>query len=898
MDASPATAAPEWTPDAADWKEEVLRGVGDMLGAALLVGAALVLLLSAIPLGGVAAALAAGGLFSWGSTRIPAPFTWRAAAVLALMSALAAYLIAEVAWAPGVVLLTFGQVLFGGLLLGSRGAAAMTAANVALLAGGWAAARQGWTFPKHVSDMSDDANWLLIAGVFGVSSAGYGRLVGVTLRVLTGARARAQASLAEAQRERSSGDEVRREREVQERALRDAQRQAAVVGLSNGAQRVLGEVLAVLHQAIGQLGQAPGRPARREVGDALAGQVARTAVLLRALMLLGRQESGKAGPVWWSQVIAEVAGPLRESLPTGVTLTTHLEDTRPVRAEAAQLRGALLALLMNAREAVGERGRIILRTADITTGPLAGGVVLWVDDDGPGWPSEVWPRVTEAFFTTKDPEGHPGLGLFVASSTVARWGGHLEVQGAPGGGARVGVSLPGEGAAPPAVSRTDLVPIRDPGDRAWQEAGLRQILVIGGLVSVVIGAYIARFTPVVGVVHGAAFVLSGVGSLLCGGIGWLPHRARLYLTTFNWVAVPGVMLLRAGFMQPLVVAVLLGVVFVPAVFGDLLLARLVWVATVALFLAGAWGPWTTPLWLVDSTEPTDPANWQRVVVLMPLIHLAGASVVLHATQAAEGALRAAVGARDALTAERARRLEHLRALEVAEGALSELAPVASAGRRVGGVLHDLANTLSGVSCWAEVLQEDESIADTEMDQARQALIDATLFAESLALQLGADESGAEEPVVVGVEDVVRDLVPMLRRRLGPGVAVLLDLRPGCRVRVSPADLGRLLVNLAVNGGQAMPNGGALHLRCRVDADRVVLEVQDDGTGMDEATRRRLFEPYFTTRPHGTGLGLQVVQRVARGSGASIDVWSELGRGARFSVRWPLAPAVETAATAG
>ncbi len=99
---------------------------------------------------------------------------------------------------------------------------------------------------------------------------------------------------------------------------------------------------------------------------------------------------------------------------------------------------------------------------------------------------------------------------------------------------------------------------------------------------------------------------------------------------------------------------------------------------------------------------------------------------------------------------------------------------------------------------------------------------------------------------------------------------------------------QLVMNLAINAADAMPDGGTLTIATRRTDDQVRLEVEDTGTGMDETTRLRIFEPFFTTKEpgRGTGLGLATVYGIVQQSGGDIEVQSALGQGTRFVVRLP------------
>jgi CheY-like chemotaxis protein len=123
---------------------------------------------------------------------------------------------------------------------------------------------------------------------------------------------------------------------------------------------------------------------------------------------------------------------------------------------------------------------------------------------------------------------------------------------------------------------------------------------------------------------------------------------------------------------------------------------------------------------------------------------------------------------------------------------------------------------------------------------------------------------------------------------------VLELEPQLRpVEADPSQVGQVLLNLAVNARDAMAGQGRLTIATHNDGEEVVLEVADTGVGIDEETRLRLFEPFFTTKDigSGTGLGLSTVYGIVTQTGGSIEVRSEPGLGATFSVRLPVTHAV-------
>ena len=145
--------------------------------------------------------------------------------------------------------------------------------------------------------------------------------------------------------------------------------------------------------------------------------------------------------------------------------------------------------------------------------------------------------------------------------------------------------------------------------------------------------------------------------------------------------------------------------------------------------------------------------------------------------------------------------------------------------------------------------------------------------------------GHAQPAVLSVNDMLRDLAPLLGARLALA-------EPDISVRADPAAVGRVLMNLAANAREAMQAGGTLTLRAGRAGDRATIAVEDTGPGMPPDVLARVFEPGFTTRSEsgGTGQGLVIVRSIVEAAGGSVAANSAAGRGTTVTVYWPLADA--------
>jgi two-component system NtrC family sensor kinase len=220
--------------------------------------------------------------------------------------------------------------------------------------------------------------------------------------------------------------------------------------------------------------------------------------------------------------------------------------------------------------------------------------------------------------------------------------------------------------------------------------------------------------------------------------------------------------------------------------------------------------------------------------------------------------------------------------------------MAAAGMLAAGVSHEIRSPLSVIMIVAETLAEDLT-ADSDPD-TRQMLDDALDAANRIALIL-QDLSSLARPVddpiaPTDLHAVAASAARLAGYKLGPNASLAVAPFAVPLVSGNGARLVQLVLNLVVNAARASRPDAKNEIRvdARVDGEDVVLTVADTGTGMSEATRARLFEPFFTTGGGrgGTGLGLTICRSIVERMGGTIAIESELGVGTTVSVRLPVA----------
>jgi len=226
------------------------------------------------------------------------------------------------------------------------------------------------------------------------------------------------------------------------------------------------------------------------------------------------------------------------------------------------------------------------------------------------------------------------------------------------------------------------------------------------------------------------------------------------------------------------------------------------------------------------------------------------------------------------------------------------------GKLAGGIAHDFNNLLTAVSGYAELLQARFDGGDPSRAYAEEILKSSHRAATLTRQLLAFSRRQVLQPRVLDLNGVVRGVDGLLRRLIGEHIELRTALDPALgAVRADQGQIEQIIVNLSVNGCDAMPKRGTLTIETRnVDLDdaylqehgrarrgpHVLLSVSDTGCGMTPETRSHLFEPFFTTKEQGkgTGLGLATVYGIVKQSDGDVWVYSEVGKGSTFKIYLP------------
>lgn len=222
--------------------------------------------------------------------------------------------------------------------------------------------------------------------------------------------------------------------------------------------------------------------------------------------------------------------------------------------------------------------------------------------------------------------------------------------------------------------------------------------------------------------------------------------------------------------------------------------------------------------------------------------------------------------------------------------LVQASKLSAVGELAAAVAHEVNNPLTVVLGYAELLMVELPEDDTRHDEAA-AIRDEAFRARSIVKAL-LEFARPRQPqrVTTNLNDLARSTLELIRYRASEAdVEMVTEYADLPSLEIDADAFGQVLLNLFTNALDAMPRGGKLCVMTIVDAERVGVVVSDQGDGMDERTRGRIFQPFFSTHPGGAGakgLGLSVSLQTVESHGGTIEVESAPGRGSTFTVWLP------------
>ena len=211
-----------------------------------------------------------------------------------------------------------------------------------------------------------------------------------------------------------------------------------------------------------------------------------------------------------------------------------------------------------------------------------------------------------------------------------------------------------------------------------------------------------------------------------------------------------------------------------------------------------------------------------------------------------------------------------------------------------GVAHDFRNMLTVVQNCTEVMSmsEPSPVIQKNCELISQTVARGVQFVRELA-EFG--KSAPTQPVVLNINEQIQAFLPIIRAATGTLHQIDLKIEDNLgKVLIDRNHFERILLNLVMNAREALPHGGTIDIVARKlyrsnsrNHDRVAIEIRDHGCGMTEQTKKRMFEPFYTTKPEGTGLGMPIVARFVERAGGSIEIDSCLNVGTTMRILFPL-----------
>lgn len=205
-----------------------------------------------------------------------------------------------------------------------------------------------------------------------------------------------------------------------------------------------------------------------------------------------------------------------------------------------------------------------------------------------------------------------------------------------------------------------------------------------------------------------------------------------------------------------------------------------------------------------------------------------------------------------------------------------------------GIVHDLNNVISIIIGYLELAKMQRVDDPSKLPSTLEIIEKAALRASQLLSKiLGYAKGEKGKRRSIDINEMVIELKDLIERIFEKNIVIETRISPSpLFVEAEPHELFQVFLNLCLNARDAMPDGGKLTIETSCFENYVQITISDTGTGMDEETKRKMFTPFFTTKPGGSGLGLSVVLSIIKSLGGHIEVESSKGKGTKFKILLP------------
>lgn len=218
-----------------------------------------------------------------------------------------------------------------------------------------------------------------------------------------------------------------------------------------------------------------------------------------------------------------------------------------------------------------------------------------------------------------------------------------------------------------------------------------------------------------------------------------------------------------------------------------------------------------------------------------------------------------------------------------EQRVERMSRLASLGEMASGIAHEIRNPLAGIKSTTELLLRRLNLSEQELKLTENMLIDIERVNKTITTTLDFSRPVESQPTNVNVDESIQSVLLLLKTVAKDKQVTFRHCVHQFEMLVDRDQLRQILLNIIMNGLNAMPGGGSLTIDSRSTGHDVILTISDTGIGMDEATSEKIFDPYFTTRSEGTGLGLSIVHQLVVQNHGDIDVISRSGEGTTFEI---------------